>query len=115
MGQTIICEYLAEWGESNQQPDPRNHGFDGLYSMLEECQNVMFALGESANEKAVRIAELEERVLLFARRLNNSNVRAIEARRRATELESQLAAALATIEAAAVPVEKATGEDYAEG
>jgi hypothetical protein len=90
MGQTIICEYLA-----NKQPDPVDHGFDGIYSMLEECQNVMFALGESANAKGRRIAELEQHLRTAAREGK-------EMYQRIVELKTQLAA-LATIEQAATP------------
>lgn len=50
MGQTIICEYLLTWESTGTQPDPTAFGFDGLYSMLEECQDTMLKLGTAANE-----------------------------------------------------------------
>lgn len=50
MGQTIICEYLAAWESTGTQPDPTQYGFDGLYAMLEECQDAMLSLGTAANE-----------------------------------------------------------------
>ncbi len=59
MGQTIICEYLAAWESTGTQPDPTKFGFDGLYSMLEECQDTMLKLGTAANDGKRRIAELE--------------------------------------------------------
>lgn len=69
MSQTIICEYLAEWDETEKQPNPADHGFDGIYSMLEECQNVMFALGESANDKSRELAKANSRIAELERQL----------------------------------------------
>jgi chromosome segregation ATPase len=59
MGQTIICEYLATWAETGIAPDPTAFGFDGLYSMLEECQDVMLSLGTAVNDGKRRCVELE--------------------------------------------------------
>lgn len=59
MGQTIICEYLAEWESTGTQPNPTDFGFDGLYSMLEECQDTMLKLGTAANDGKRHIADLE--------------------------------------------------------
>lgn len=50
MGQTILDEYLATWQSTGTQPDPTQFGFDGLYAMLEECQDVMLGLGTAAND-----------------------------------------------------------------
>lgn len=69
MSQTIICEYLAEWDETEKQPNPADHGFACLYSMLEECQNVMFALGESANDKTRELAKANSRIAELERQL----------------------------------------------
>lgn len=57
MGQTIICEFLADWKERGEQPDPLDYDFDGMCEMLTECQNVMIALGEAVNAKASRLTE----------------------------------------------------------
>lgn len=50
MGQTIICEYLAVWDETGEQPDVKAFGWDNLRAMLDECQETMFSLGNSTNE-----------------------------------------------------------------
>jgi len=59
MGQTILDEYLAAWESTGIAPDPTAFGFDGLYSMLEECQDTMLKLGTAANDGKQRYAELE--------------------------------------------------------
>lgn len=62
MGQTIICEYLANWESTGTQPDPTAFGFDGLYAMLEECQDTMLKLGTAVNEHKRTIAAKEKTI-----------------------------------------------------
>jgi hypothetical protein len=59
MGQTIICEYLAAWELTGIAPDPTAFGFDGLYSILVECQDTMLKLGTAANDGKRYIAEMQ--------------------------------------------------------
>lgn len=50
MGQTILCEYIAAWEETGEQPDPAGFEFNGVLDMLQRAQRRMFELGTSAND-----------------------------------------------------------------
>jgi hypothetical protein len=89
MGQTIICEYLAAWESTGVQPDPTAFGFDGLYSMLEECQDTMLKLGTVANDGRRRIAELETALNGVVADKQRNEVAQYD---RITELQSEVAA-----------------------
>lgn len=50
MGQTILCEIIAEWEEIGEQPDVKEFDFDSMLDVLKKAQEIMFDLGTSANE-----------------------------------------------------------------
>ncbi|RKY07990.1 MAG: hypothetical protein DRP56_04830 [Planctomycetota bacterium] len=50
MGQTIIDEFLFNWQENEEQPDPVKFGFGSMLELLEETRRVMIDLGTSCND-----------------------------------------------------------------
>lgn len=49
MGQTILCEVIAAWEETGEQPDFTQYGFASVLAALKEAQDRMFELGTSCN------------------------------------------------------------------
>lgn len=49
MGQTILCEVIAAWEETGEQPDFTQYGFASVLDALKEAQDRMFELGASCN------------------------------------------------------------------
>lgn len=49
MGQTILCEVIAAWEETGEQPDFTRFGFANVLAALKEAQDIMFELGTSCN------------------------------------------------------------------
>lgn len=82
MGQTILCEYLANWESTGIAPDPTAFGFASLYAMLEECQGVMLELGSAVNEHR---RTLDAQHSIYYNELNARD-------RRIADLEAQVAA-----------------------
>ena len=49
MGQTILCEVIAAWEETGEQPDFTQYGFASVLDALKEAQVAMFELGTLCN------------------------------------------------------------------
>lgn len=49
MGQTILCEVIAAWEETGEQPNFSEFGFDSILDALKAAQDTMFELGTSYN------------------------------------------------------------------
>lgn len=49
MGQTILCEVIAAWEETGEQPDFTQYGFASVLDALKAAQDTMFELGTSCN------------------------------------------------------------------
>jgi len=49
MGQTILCEVIAAWEETGEQPDFTQYGFASVLAALKAAQDRMFELGTSCN------------------------------------------------------------------
>ena len=49
MGQTILCEVIAAWEETGEQPDFTQYGFASVLDALKAAQDTMFELGTLCN------------------------------------------------------------------
>ncbi len=62
MGQTILCDFIANWEESGAQPDPKAYGWPDMLTMLQEAQAAMFDLGASSNQNSRAIIEAAAKI-----------------------------------------------------
>lgn len=49
MGQTILCDVIAAWEETGEQPDFTEYGFASVLDALKAAQDTMYELGTSCN------------------------------------------------------------------